>query len=144
MTKYFNIYPAILAAVLFSCSFSASAKDFVVIVNKLNPIETLSKSDVKKYFFKDLVLWNDGVKVMPLDYADTYPLVSSFSLDVLMMDPVKKKHIMISNEFSGKSTPPLQLATENEVINTVARELGAIGYVSTSSNISKVKVVQLQ
>jgi len=99
---------------------------------------------LKNTFFKDLVLWNDGVKVMPLDYADTYPLVSSFSLDVLMMDPEKKKHIMISNEFSGKSTPPLQLATENEVINTVARELGAIGYVSTSSNISKVKVVQLQ
>ena len=144
MIKYVNIYPFILAAVLFSCSFSASAADFVVIVNKENPAETLSKSDVKKYFFKNLALWNDGIKVIPVDYKDTSALAESFSMGVLGMKLEEKNRKMIANVFSGKSTPPVQKATEDEVIATVASERGAIGYVSRSSDTSKVKVVRLQ
>jgi len=143
MIKYFNIYPVILAALLIICSFSASAGDYVVIVNKQNPAEAVSKSDLKKYFFKNLVFWKNGTKVIPVDYLDTHPLASSFSMDVLDMNLEEKKHKMVANVFSGKSTPPRQLATEEEVIETVSTNVGAIGYVSVRTNTDKVKVVQL-
>ena len=144
MIKHLNTYLIILTAILFSCSFTASAEEFVIIVNKLNPINTITKATVKKYFFKDLVLWDDGVKVVPVDYVDTHPLAKIFSLNVLNMDLGKKNHILISNTFSGKSTPPMQLATEDEVISAVAAEHGAIGYVSASRNTDKVRVITLQ
>ena len=144
MIKYFNIYPVILAAALLSCSFSASAEDFVVIVNKLNPVETLSKSDVKKYFFKDLALWPNGSKVVSVDYKDASALAKNFSMDILGIGLEEKNRKMISNVFSGRSTPPEQKDSEDEVIATVAANKGAIGYVSVSSDTSKVKVIQLK
>ena len=143
MIKSLNIYPVILAAVLLGCSFSASAEDFVMIVNKQNPVETLSRSDVKKYFFKNLVLWNNGVKVVPVDYVDTHPLAKSFAMNVLGMNLDEKKHKLVANVFSGKSTPPEQLASEDEVIAIVSTQRGAIGYISLSKHTDKVKVVQL-
>jgi len=144
MIKHLKTYPVILAAILFSCSFSANAEELVIIVNKLNPVNTLTKSAVKKYFFKDLTLWGNGVKVVPVDYVDTHPLAKKFSLNVLNMELDKKSHKLIANTFSGKSTPPVTLATEDDVIAKVAAQHGAIGYVSASANTDSVKVITLQ
>ena len=136
-----RILTALAAALIYTTP--AVAAEFVVIVNKSNQISSQPKATVAKYFFKDIELWDNGSKIVPVDFVDTNPLASQFAQNVLEMDLEKKRRIWLKKIFSGKSTPPQQLATDEAVITAVAAEPGAIGYISASSPTDKVKVITL-
>ncbi len=46
--------------------------------------------------------------------------------------------------FSGRDTPPLEKASDEEVVAFVKANRGAIGYVAPSSPLAGVKVLELQ
>lgn len=143
MIKYVRTHLRILASILFCFTFPASAAEVAVIVNKANPITSLSKTTVAKYFLKEIELWGHGVKIVPVDLVDTNPLASQFALNVLEMDLDKKRRIWLKKIYAGKSTPPQQLATDEAVITAVTAEPGAIGYISASNPTNKVKFITL-
>ena len=138
--KYIKSILTVLAAALIYTT-PAVAAEFVVIVNKANPVAHLPKSIVAKYFSMDLVFWDDGKKVIPVDLVDSNPLARQFAQAILEMDLDKKRRIWLTKIFAGKAAPPQQLKTDEAVIAVVSAEPGAIGYIAKSSFTDKVKIV---
>lgn len=133
---------ATLAAIAFMImTAAASAQDgFRVVVNPQNPVSSLSKVQVAKFFLEPAT-WDDGAVVTPVDLLATSPIRDGFSRDVLGMPvPAAVDRLREVAKAAG-TTPPPAMATDREVLAYVRLKPGAIGYVSFGADVSGVKVV---
>src|SRR5687767_10944127 len=67
-----------------------SAQDaggYKIIVNPVNPVTTLSKSQLSSIFLRRTTAWDNGQPVKPVDQAETSPLREAFSREVLGLSP---------------------------------------------------------
>ena len=122
---------------------SALADDYVVIVNLENPQTTVSKSNVSKLLLKRTSRWDDDTPALPIDLDSRSPVRESFSRDVHGRSVASIKSYWQRQIFSGKSVPPPEASNDADVVQFVASNRGAIGYVSGNANVAGVKVVTL-
>jgi hypothetical protein len=119
------------------------SQDYKVIVNRDNPISKLKRSIISDLFLKKLDNFTDGTKAMPVDLIPSHPIRGKFS------DKIHKKRIRAIEAywqqqiFSGQGVPPPVKNTEDEVIEYVTNNLGAIGYVSVSIAAPGVKEIEV-
>ncbi len=122
----------------------AQGTSFKVIVNDSNPIESLSKTDVSRLFLKKGTLWKSGFGVSPVDQPPRGELRAEFSESIH-----RKKVDWIQGYwrkliFSGRNTPPPELASDREVLDFVRHNVGAVGYVSSRATLGEgVKVLEI-
>jgi len=118
----------------------ASAGEFVVIVNKGNTA-TIDKEAVAKIYKGDMKSWADGAAVAPVDLPDDNPIRASFCTEIIGKTLSNMKALWAQNVFSGKSVPPKQLPSDDEVKKFVSSNKGAIGYITSASLDNSVKAV---
>ena len=112
-----------------------SQSGFQVVVNTANPQSAMAKEDVSKLFLRKTISWSSGLKVAPVDQA------ASRSVRDLFTQKVHGKPVAAINAYwqkliySGRKTPPPQLASDSEVLNYLRRNSGGIGYVSAGATI---------
>jgi len=130
---------ALLLAVYLQCfltpaGVSAQGADIVVIVNKDNPVQRLSDSDIKKIYTNYILNWPDGAPIILYDLTLQNPLRYRFSDRIFARTPERIAedwaHLKISNQAKN---PPLTVKSEALIIRRVAAERGAIGYVSLNA-----------
>lgn len=123
----------LLAGILFVVGnqlMGQSGESFHVIVNSDNATTTLSRSAVAKMFLKKVSTWDDGTKVLPVDQKESSISRIEFT-EAIHGKPVSaitsywQKMI-----FSGRSVPPPEKNSDQEVIAYVAAHPGAVGYIS--------------
>jgi TonB family protein len=131
----------LIGAALVSLATAASAQDgFRVVVNPQNPVSSLSKPQVVK-FFLETTTWDNGAVVAPVDLLPTSPVREGFSRDILGMPvPAAIDRIREVAKAAGTNPPPA-MASDREVLAYVRLKPGAIGYVSLAADVSGVKVV---
>jgi TonB family protein len=119
----------------------ARAQDgFRIVVNPMNPVSSLSKTQVSQLFL-NRGTWDDGGVGAPVDLLPTSPVREGFSREVLGLPvPAAIDRLRDSAKAAGVNPPPA-MATDREVLAYVRLKPGAIGYVSLSADISGVKVV---
>jgi len=133
---------ALLAA---GVALPASASDgYKLVVNQRNPASTLSRSEVARIFLKKVTNWPDGLAVVAIDQERTAAVRAQFSSDVLGKDADAISAHWQVLVFSGRDVPPKILKSDDDVLNFVRANAGAIGYVSPSAPLSGVKVVDIQ
>ena len=96
-----------------------------------------------KIFLKKVTKWNDGSKINPVNLTAESTVREKFT------QTVHDKKISAINAywqkqiFTGKGVPPVEKKSDQNVIQYIKANPGAIGYVSASANTAGVKVIQV-
>lgn len=132
MLKKLILIPAL------TLSFMAIA-NVAVIVHPSNAA-TLSQEDVSKIFTGRAKSFTDGKAAEAVNLAEAVPVRADFDQKVLGRSSSQMKAYWSKLVFTGKGTPPKELASEQEVLDAVAKNPAAIGYVSSGAVTGSVKV----
>ena len=120
-----------------------SDSGFKIIVNKSNPVLSLTKSEVSNMFYKKVTKWENQADIIPVDLNKESPIRLEFSMKI------HGKHISNVDGywrqmiFSGRKVPPPEIPSESEVISIISKNPNAIGYVSENTPVENVKVVNV-
>ena len=133
------VFFTIFAVISFFMSPVVKA-EVMFIVNASVQQDVLSKSEIKKIFLGDTLVWPDGQEI---------ELVTQAKSDIqkeFVKIYTQKTTSQFSNYwrrivFSGKGMIPKSFFTDKEVINFVKSTKGAIGYISPQETINDVKTI---
>ncbi len=147
MLKYKNfiIVPILAVILIYGTVIYAdeSSKDFVIIVNKANDVSTLSKSQISRMFLKKTFNWENGSEIQPIDLNARNDIRKAFTQKVHGRNLHSIKNYWQQMIFAGRSVPPLEKATEKQIIDFVSSNPDSIGYVSPKSDLKDVKIVEV-
>jgi ABC-type phosphate transport system substrate-binding protein len=134
-----------LAAGLASVPASAEdpAPQYRVIVNRANPVETLTRSQASGLFLKETTAWPGGATVKPVELAGDAPARRKFAEEVHGKSLAAVRSYWTKAIFSGREVPPIEKPTDDDVVAYVRANEGAIGVVSGAASTAGTKVVRI-
>jgi len=131
-----------LAAAAALCIGSAGAfAQVAVVVNPKSPLASMTADQVSGIFLGKSNTLPTGATAAPTDLPDTAPARELFYTKVTGKSTAQVKAAWSRLVFSGKATPPKELASSADVKKFVASNPDAIGYIEKSAVDSSVKVV---
>jgi len=141
------MFKRILFSILF-ISFTAvsvNADPIVVIINKDNPVSSLTKSDVKRFFLLQSQNWPSGEKVKPVNRDNKSKLKRAFIKSALNMRMGKYQDYWLGLKQTTGEREPKSLRSNKFVLKIVGKKKNAIGYLpgkyfENLEGISKSKV----
>jgi ABC-type phosphate transport system substrate-binding protein len=115
--------------------------EIAVIVNKENPIQTLTVSEAKLYYLRKLKKrWpRINKNIMPADRKKKCSEQEAFYAKVLGMSATEVEQYFVNRQLQNAERPQDKFMTESEIINFVEEEPGAIGYVNLAALTPEVK-----
>lgn len=113
----------------------ARGSTFQVIVNPANPVSHLTRAEVSAMFMKRIRSWRDGSEIMAVDQSSRSALRESFSREIHEKNTAFVSRYWQRLIFAGRGIPPPELPSDEDVIAFVAKNRGAIGYVSTTVDL---------
>lgn len=122
---------------------AAAADAFKVVANGSVPVRALSRRALSDLFMKKSTTWEGGAAVVPVDNA-TAAVREEFSRSVHGKPSAAVKSYWNQQIFSGRSLPPLEKASDADVLAYVKATAGAVGYVSSTADTSAVKVITIE
>lgn len=128
----------ILALTMITIVGICYAGDFVVIVNKGNPINVINKQDLKQVALGKKSEWKDGSKIFFV-MREGQGVHEQFVKEILHKNTSQYANYWKMALFTGTGTPPKTVKSDEEVKNIVAGRKDAIGYISPSAFDSTVK-----
>lgn len=128
---------------MFMISGFASAQSYKIIVNNSNSVSSLSKKEVSDLFMKKSTKWPSGVAVTPVDLVANSSVREAFSSNVHNKAVSAIRNYWQQAAFSGAATAPPEKSNDNEVIEYVKRNPGAIGYISSGASADGVKTISI-
>jgi ABC-type phosphate transport system substrate-binding protein len=123
---------------------AAEPPPFLVIVQEGNPNVVLDRSVLAEAFLKKTTRWPSGDVIKPVDLPPDSPAREHFSREVVKRSVAAVKSYWQQIIFSGRDVPPLEVASDDEVIKYVQTHHGAIGYVSGGAHLAGVKTVSVR
>lgn len=117
---------------------------FRVIVHPTNPVGSLSRGEVSRLFLRQATRWQTGQRVMPVNLIAQSPLRQAFARQIHHKSLPAERAFWQRQIFSGRGVPPVEVATEQEVVNYVARHPGAVGYVSIAGLTAEVRPLEIR
>lgn len=133
LSRYLTL---ILILLLAPCSYSEVA----IIVNQANTA-TPDTEEIAKIFLGKTRTFSDGSPVLPLNLAEGNPQREAFTSTVLGRTSSQLKAYWSKLIFTGKGSPPKEMASDAEIIAAIESDRTAIGYVNASSAKGNVKVL---
>ena len=133
----------ILCFLLFYNSFALA---HMIVVNKKNKVQTFNQAQLKDIFLGEKLRWDDNLPVHIIDYNSNFPLRIKFTDDIIGVSINRVYKTWVRLSLSGTGTPPKILRSEEEVVNAVAADPYAIGYVDSASisNLKDVRVIKIE
>jgi ABC-type phosphate transport system substrate-binding protein len=117
------------------------AEDIVVIVNKKNSVDALSKDEVVDIFMGRNRKLLSGISAVPLDLPDSETDRQEFYFRLTGKNINQINAYWARLVLTGHTAPPVILRNEEAVIQKVSDKLNAVGYVSRSKINAQVKIV---
>ena len=141
------IRPTLVAFALLLAAMPAraGAQEFTIIVNAANPASSVSKDEAAMLFLKQKLTWGNGQKVSPVDLGKAHPTRAAFSKQVLGRT-VQGVHAFWQGQiFAGGAQPPLEKASDADVVAFVRATPNAVGYVPAGTPLPEgVKAIALK
>jgi ABC-type phosphate transport system substrate-binding protein len=136
----------ILFALLVAVSWhgAALAAGYKVVVNNANGASSVPKKDLAQLFMKKTARWSDGTPVVAVDQTEKSSVRERFTQEVHGKSVSAVKSYWQQQIFSGRDVPPVEKASDAQVIAFVKQNPGAVGYVGESVDTAGVKVVAIQ
>ena len=122
----------------------AGDEHFVVIVHRDNPIGSVDRDFLRAAYLKKATDWSHGETIRPVDLSTRFEVRELFTREVLRKTPAQLRSYWNQQIFSGKGTPPVEADSVNEMLDYVASNAGAIGYLPAGAAPARVKVVEVK
>lgn len=124
-------------------SAQAHVPAFQLIVNAANPQSRVQREFVAHAFLRKVARWPHGATIQPVDQQSQSSVRRSFSSSMLQRTVPAVRSYWQQLIFTGRGLPPPELASDQDVVRYVARNPGALGYVSGGTDLGAVKVVSV-
>ncbi|MBR8845192.1 MULTISPECIES: hypothetical protein [Pseudoalteromonas] len=132
----------LLTAVFFLISYPISATaDIAVIVNKDNPIESISQRQLIDMYMGKYVAFPNGDMAVTYDYEKSHPLRGPFFLALTGRNESQINAYWSRIKFSGKVSPPQSFSSPSTILENIRNTPNAIGYVPADFVTGDVKVI---
>jgi ABC-type phosphate transport system substrate-binding protein len=118
----------------------AAELPFLVVAHPDAPVTELTRPQLSRLFLKKTTRWRDGSTARVVEPLDA-KLRESFARLVHERSVADVAAYWNALIFSGRELPPLEKATDGDVLAYVRATSGAIGYVSAGADTAGVKVV---
>ncbi|EWH08475.1 hypothetical protein DS2_17080 [Catenovulum agarivorans DS-2] len=128
------------ASLLMSCSYTAAA-ELVVVVNKENPVEQLSLTNVIDIYTGRYMAFPNGTSAEPVDLPNESSYKENFYFQATGLSLAKINSYWARLKFTGRYLPPIELDTPSDALKYVQKNPNAVAYVDEQYVTDKVKVV---
>ena len=113
---------------------------FKIIVNKDNPVESITLDELKRIFLKKQTKWENGDKIYPVDLNESSKTREYFTENIHGKRISSIKAYWQKQIFTGRGVPPPEKSSEKEVLEYVEKNEGAIGYIRSTKSTNKYDV----
>ena len=134
---------AVVAIVFAPASQMAQEKAFVVIVNKANPVKSITRAELRRIFMKEMRMWPHGESIVPVDWDASSPLRGEFSQRVLDRSVRDMADFWVQQGVTQGLTPPSTQRSSRALLRFVASVTGAISYVPAEDADDTVVVLKV-
>lgn len=135
------IFKTVAALVFSLTSLVCFADGIAVVANPAVGVDALSSDEVMRLFLGKVKAFANDQTVTPLAQKEGSDIRTAFGSKVLQKTPVQEKAYWSQLIFTGRGVPPDEYGSDAEIKKLVAANPGAIGYISTGSVDSTVKVL---
>lgn len=129
-----TLIKTVFAAVL-ACAALPSLAEVVAVVGAKSPAASMTNDQVAQFFL------GKSTSMTPIDQPDGNAVRNEFYKKVTDKDASQAKALWSKLVFTGKASPPKEVAGSAEVKKAVAADPKAIGYIEKSAVDGTVKVV---
>ena len=116
---------------ILACS-AAWSQDYTVVANDIGST-TLSRADLKLAFKPKNVFWSNRKPVMIVLPGNQSPIRDQVAKDMYGMSYIAMQKYWLSLVFQGRFNAPTSLNTDEEVVNFIRKNPGAIGFITDAS-----------
>lgn len=122
-------------------SFAPATPEIAIIVNKENPVEKLTSGEVKLYWLRKIKKrWPELNKnIKPVDRKTKNPEQDVFYDKVLGMSAADVETYFNAKQYESGEKPQDKFPSDEAIIDFVAEEAGALGFVNASSITAEAK-----
>lgn len=131
----------LLTAALFLVSPARADPDLVVVVSAQSGVERLSADDVVNIFMGRYRQLPTGIAAVPVDQPEARPERAHFYRLLVNKDLAEINAYWARLLFSGKTSPPRQVKSTAEMLELLAKQPGAIGYLDSSQVDARFRAV---
>ncbi len=111
-----------------------------VIVHPSND-SNFDKRTIEKFFLGKKKIFSNGAKAVLLTLPDSSKTTEEFNSSLLGKDTKQLKAYWSKLVFTGKATPPREMASEEQMVEFISDNPNTIGFVSSDSPTNGVKVI---
>lgn len=133
--------PLLIAFLLILPLVAEAKADVVVVANPRSGIDRLSRDEVINIFLGRFRQLSSGLSVQPVDLPATQPEKATFYLRLVNKDLAEINAYWSRLVFSGRTEPPVQAKSTEDLVEFIAKTPGAIGYMERSKVDGRVKLV---
>jgi ABC-type phosphate transport system substrate-binding protein len=137
------IFGHILAVLFIFAAFSPVVTATEIVVNKTVPTADYSTEDIRAIFAMQKRIWPNNRQIKVYTLSDSNPLHKDFVKNNLNMFPHQIRRIWDRMTYSGTGTVPIELDSEQEMIDKIANTPDSIGYLNSkidNENIHSFKI----
>ena len=133
-----NIFKTICVIIALTlCSDIRAAEIRIVfIVNRENPVTQISARDLTDYYKKQKRFWPDETPVRWVDRNPGSPERDAFLKAILKQSESSIDLYWFGQKLHSGDSMPLQVSSDEKVIEFVKSFKGAIGYISSSNRLA--------
>jgi len=134
---------AAAGVVILLCVPAAEGQSFVIVVNKANPVKSLTVTELRRIFLKQTRMWPHAESVVPVDWDATSEIRQAFSRQVLNRSVREMAEYWVQQSVTQGLAPPSTQKSSRAVLRFVAGVPGAISYMPPSEVDDSVNIVKL-
>jgi ABC-type phosphate transport system substrate-binding protein len=135
----------LVALALLAAARSPATEPAVALVVVAHPevaVTELHRAQLSRYFLKRTTQWPDGSTLRPVEPVDP-GLRRAFAEQVHQRSPADITAYWSALIFSGRELPPLEKASDADLVAWVRATPGAIGYVAAGADTTGVKILSV-
>lgn len=129
---------------LLALATSVGVADVVVVVSKKNSVESLTRTELTYIYLRQFDRFPNGKPAVPIDQDDGTPERTQFYRHYLGRSPAQIKAYWSKLIFTGRGRPPRSFDDGASVVDVVAKNPNAIGYVDPELVDDRVRVVPIE
>jgi len=118
--------------------------DYSVIVHPSNSVGAMSRAQLSDLFLRRATRWGNGQRVLPVNLVAQSSLREAFSQTINRKSVAAERAYWQRQIFTGRGVPPVEVASEEDVLAYVAKNPGAVGYVSRGRITAEVRELEIR
>lgn len=143
MNVLMKTFTLLLIAVLANAAQAQDTDPIVVVVNKDNPVEQLSRSDLIDLFMGKYVAFPNDSEAIPVELEGEHEIKVTFYQELVGMSLSRVNAYWSRLRFTGRKRSAVFQSDETEVIDFISSNKQAIGYMPKSLINKNLKVVYI-